>query len=151
MPPLDVKKSLEEKFADISREQLLVKSQLDRERLTTITSNLIDTITSPKFVDRMRQFREKADGGASFDDAADLMSLESLRAAGATIPDDFRLTSRVFEDRVTGLRIDIRPPRDIGGILDPRGGFGDAGGPVEWGACAGGGAATVCGCAGGST
>ena len=142
MPDVELQKNLEGKLADLNREQLLVKSQLDRERLTTITSNLIETITSPKFIERMRQFREKAGAGASFGEAADLMSLESLKAAGAQIPEDFRLTSRVFEDRETGIKFEINPPKGLPDL---------DGGTVAWGACAGGGAASVCGCAGGST
>ena len=116
-------------------------TQIDRERLTTITNSLIQTITSPKFIERMRQFREKAGAKPDLAAAADLMSLESLRSAGAELPADFRLTSRVFEDGDTGLKLDIRTGQLPG-----------AGGPVlKWGACAGGGAATVCGCAGGNS
>ena len=114
---------------------------IDRERLTKITNSLIQTITSPKFIERMRQFREKSGGKPDLGEAAELMSLESLRAAGADLPADFRLTSRVFEDSETGLKLDIKP-----GQLQT------AGGPIlKWGACAGGGAATVCGCAGGNS
>ena len=113
---------------------------IDRERLTTITNSLIKTITSPQFIERMRQFREKAATKPDFGAAADLMSLESLRAAGAELPPDFRLTSRVFEDAATGLKLDIRPTQQQ--AVD--------GSKLEWGACAGGGAATICGCAGGS-
>lgn len=142
MPNLELEKSLKEQLAGIDQERLIVKNQLDRERLVTITSNLIETITSPQFIERMRQFRTKAGAGANFSDAADLMSLENLRAAGANIPDDFRLTSRVFEDAETGLRVEIKPRAKLPGAADNT---------LAWGACAGGGAATVCGCAGGST
>ena len=116
-------------------------TQIDRERLTTITNSLIQTITSPKFIERMRQFRERAGANPDLGAAADLMSLESLRSAGAELPADFRLTSRVFEDGETGLKLDIKS-----GELQTEGG------PIlKWGACAGGGAATVCGCAGGNS
>jgi len=141
MPNIELEQALKGKLADLDNERLLVKQQLDRERLAAITTSLIETITSPAFIERMRQFRQKAHAGARFGDAADLMSLESLRAAGADVPDDFRLTSRVFEDRETGLRLEIEPPNLMG----------DTGPILRWGACAGGGAATVCGCAGGST
>ena len=139
MPPMA---NLATRMADLDRERALVKSQLDRERLTEITGDLIRTITSPKFIEKMRQFREKAVKGGGFDEAADLMSLESLRDAGARIPDDFRLTSRVFEDLDSGLKVAIDPRgwRTAPGLDD-----------VAWGACAGGGAGTVCGCAGGGT
>jgi hypothetical protein len=112
--------------------------QLDRERLTKITDSLIQTITSPEFIERMRSFRSVAERTSSFEEAGSLMSIESLREAGAELPEDFRITSRVFEDYEKGTRIAVSP---IEGF-DPR---------VAWGACAGGGAATVCGCAGGST
>jgi len=145
MADLEAERRLSLKMEELDRERLVVKHQLDRERLTKITGNLIDTITSPAFVERMRAFRQRAAGGASFSEAGDLMSLENLRAAGAEIPDDFRLTSRVFEDREAGFRVEFKPPS----IDDLRASTG--GGVVAWGACAGGGAATVCGCAGGST
>lgn len=132
---------LQEKMEALDAERALVKSQLNRERLTEITDSLIQTITSPQVIERMKSFREKAEQGAGFDEAADLMSLESLRAAGAKLPDDFRLSSRVFEDFETGLKVEYRrPPKGIDGYD-----------PLGWGACAGGGAATVCGCAGGGT
>lgn len=114
--------------------------QIDRARLKKITRELVDAITSPEVLERMKKFRTQAARGATFDAAGDIMSLESLRAAGADLPADFRLTSRVFEDRERGIKFEIRPP-----VTDL------PGGQVSWGACAGGGAATVCGCAGGST
>ena len=123
---------------------MAISDRLERERLNEITSSLIETITSPIVVETMRQFREKARAGAGFAEAGELMSLESLRAAGAKLPDDFRLTSRVFEDRATGLAVEIKSPRgaDKGAL---------AAESNKISACAGGGAATVCGCAGGGT
>jgi hypothetical protein len=89
----------------------------------------------------MRDFRERATTGeVSYGEVGEMLSLDSLRAAGADFPDDFRLTSRVFEDLESGLRIEMKPPIDLNGP-----------GVIAWGACAGGGAATVCGCAGGSS
>jgi len=140
MATTERQQKLKLRMDELERERVIVKQQLDRDRLNKITGDLIETITSPRFIDRMREFRARAAVGASLQEAGDLLSLESLRDAGAEIPADFRLTSRVFEDRETGLRVDIRSP------------FGDGvGDPIAWGACAGGGAATVCGCAGGST
>ena len=141
MPDFERKIELSNRMKELDKERLLVKQQLDRGRLTEITSNLVETLTSPQMVERMREFREKAEKGASLAEAGEILSVEGLRAAGASLPDDFRLTSRVFEDFETGMRIDIRPPAK--GIPDID--------PLGWGACAGGGAATVCGCAGGST
>lgn len=115
---------------------------LDRDRLTKISNELISAITSPEVIERMQAFRKQAARGATFSEAGDLMSLESLKAAGAKLPDDFRITSRVFEDRKDGTKFEIKIPRRAEtGIPDH----------LAWGACAGGGAATVCGCAGGSS
>lgn len=137
---------LQGRIEALDAERALVKSQLNRERLTEITDSLIRTITSPQVIESMKRFRDKAAEGASFEDAADLMSLESLRAAGAKLPEDFRLSSRVFEDFEKGIKFEIRPPKIADGRFGPTG-FD----PLGWGACAGGGAATVCGCAGGSS
>ena len=114
------------------------KDQLDRTRLLRVTGDVIETITSPEFVERMRRAREAADDGQGLTAAADLLSIEGLRQAGADIPKDFRLTSRVFEDRVQGLKIDI--------LSDPR--PGPDGDPLGWGVCAGIGSLTFCGCGG---
>ena len=137
----DLPENLIVRMGELDKERKLVKSQLDRKRLAAITNSLIETITSPQVVENMKKFRVIARETESFDKAADLMSLESLKKAGADIPDDFRLTSRVFEDFESGMKIEIRPPSERIGEIDP----------LAWGACAGGGAATVCGCAGGST
>jgi hypothetical protein len=139
--PTEIQSNLSSRMKELDDERRLVKSQLDRGRLTEITNSLIETITSPDVVANMKKFRLQAEKTGSFDEAANLMSLETLRAAGAKIPDDFRLTSRVFEDFETGMRVEVRPPNRLPGDM----------GPLAWGACAGGGAATVCGCAGGST
>lgn len=117
--------------------------QLDRELLTRATDSLIQAITAPEFVERMHAFRDEAGArDVSFDEVGKLLSVESLREAGAELPDDFRLTSRTFEDRLQGWKIDWKLPDELKG---------DRVGPVSWGACAGGGAASVCGCAGGGS
>ena len=115
--------------------------RLDRARLVDATNNLVETFTSEAFIERMHTLRDRAERGeVDFDEVGKLLSIDGLRDAGAKLPDDFRLTSRTFEDAVKGFSIDFNPD-----VL-PRGG-----GDVAWGACAGGGAVGTCGCAGGST
>jgi hypothetical protein len=128
-----------DKLNDIEKARTDAKGQLDRERLLRVTNEVIETITSPDFVERMRQARMSADKGGGMDEAAKLLSLEGLRAAGVDIPEDFRLTSRIFEDRATGFRLNIDDLK-VGGLE-----------PLGWGACAGGGGLTFCGCGGFST
>ncbi len=117
----------------------LPSEEVMRERLTAMTNELINTITSTVFVERMRTFRSAPPGEVTFANASQLLSLESLRSAGANLPEDFRVTSRYFEDVNTGERFDES-------VRDPM-----AERNVAWSGCAGGGAAGVCGCAGGST
>jgi hypothetical protein len=132
--------------ARLEKERLLqekaqyAKDQLDRERLTRVTGEVVETITSPEFVERMRKARLAADAGSELDVAANLLSIEGLRAAGANIPADFRLTSRIFEDREQGFRLELRSTLGTDAISQ-----------LGWGACAGAGGLSFCGCGGFST
>jgi hypothetical protein len=117
----------------------------DIAHLQKVTQELIKTITSPEVIEQMRQFREKAAAGAAHAEAGNLMSLESLKSAGAQLPEGFRITSRVFEDKLNKKTIDLGP---YSGDPPPRPAS-LAGNAVS--GCAGGGAGTVCGCAGGGT
>lgn len=136
-----IQSKLEDRMAKVDAERAEIKAQLDRERLVKITSNVIETITAPEFIERMRVARDEAADGAGMEKVGEMLTIEGLRKAGADIPEDFRLTSRVFEDKVNGLRFEVTPKLDRIPDIDPLG----------WGACAGGGAATVCGCGGFST
>ncbi len=135
------KAKLETRLETLDDERREVKGQLDRERLLRVTSEVVETITSPEFIERMRKAREQADNGEGMDAVSKVLSLDGLREAGANIPKDFRLTSRVFEDKIRGERIEIGPI--IGGRIPEMD-------PLGWGACAGGGL-TFCGCGGFST
>ena len=117
----------------------------DAAHLHRVTQELIKAITSPEVMEQMRQFRDKAAAGASHAEAGDLMSLESLKAAGAQLPDGFRITSRVFEDKLGHTSVDLGPWSGD----QPQGAAPLSSSSVS--GCAGGGAATVCGCAGGGT
>lgn len=132
---------LESKLQSAEKERDYVKGQLDRERLLRVTNELIDTITAPEFVEKMRKARVSADAGKGMDAAADLLSIDSLRKAGVDIPKDFRMTSRVFEDLEAGVKIEQRLPFPGGPDIDPLG----------WGACGGAGGLSFCGCGGFST
>ena len=136
-PRLD-RETLEANLAAIETQRIEAKGQLDRERLTRVTSDLIETITSPEFIENMRVARKEADAGAGMDVASELLSINALRRAGVDIPNDFRMTSRVFEDKSDGFRLEIKD-------------LGDIGGPLSWGACGGAGGLTFCGCGGFST
>jgi hypothetical protein len=141
MPSAENERRLQDRINQLDNERIQVKSQLDRERLVRVTNGVIETITSPEFIERMQQARMMADSSEGYDAVAKLLTLESLRAAGAEIPDDFRLTSRVFEDKVNGVRFELKS--DLTGIPGLE--------PLGWGACGGAGGLTFCGCGGFST
>ena len=89
----------------------------------------------------MRQAWEEAEKGGGYEAVAKILSLEGLRAACAKIPKDFRLTSRIFEDKVRGERFEISPINDPDGPIQPYD-------PLGCGAFAGMGAATIYDCGG---
>ncbi len=100
---------LVDRLDEIEQSRLATQVELDRQRLIRVTQEVIETITSPEFVGKMRMVRARVDGGEDISTvAAQLLSLDSLREAGVNIPEGFRLTSRVFEDSSTGLRIEIK-------------------------------------------
>lgn len=142
MPTKIKKDQLEARLTDLEAERREVKGQLDRDRLLRVTSEVVETITSPEFIERMRKARDQSDKGEGMDAVAKVLSIEGLREAGANIPKDFRLTSRVFEDKVRGERFEIGPI--VGGRMPDMD-------PLGWGACAGAGGLSFCGCGGFST
>ena len=139
-------KVLSERLAELDNERSKAKDQLNRERLTRVTNDTLRTITSPEFMERLHKSRIAAESGEGMAAAAHLLSIEGLREAGVDIPDDFRVTSRVFEDRETGVRLKIDE-----GFPDRPGGLDPDALVLGWGACAGGGGLTFCGCGGFST
>jgi hypothetical protein len=142
MPESESETRLREDLARRDDDRRQVHERLSRERLTRVTTEMVQTLTSPAFFDKVRDARDAADRGEGMEAAARLLSIESLRELGVDIPDDFRMTSRVFEDRENGGQVEFR---DVP-IFDP-----NDPGLVGWGGCAGGGGLTFCGCGGFST
>ena len=141
MPSTD---KIKDRLEKLDLEKAELKGQLDRDRLMAVTNTVIETITSLEFIEKMRQAREKAEKDEGYEAVAKILSLEGLRAAGAKIPEDFRLTSRIFEDKVRGERFEISPINDPDGPIQRYD-------PLGWGAFAGRGAATIYDCGGFST
>jgi hypothetical protein len=133
---------LRDKLEEIEQQRTYAKDQLDRERVMRVTNEVIETITSPGFVEKMRLARVSADDGGGLDEAAKLLSIDGLRDAGVDIPKDFRLTSRVFEDRTAGFKLELNS--ELSNVLGGRA-------RVSWGGCAGAGGLSFCGCGGFST
>lgn len=127
---------------------------LDVDRLRKITDDMITAITSPAFVDAMRTMKSTPDN-QRLKVAAETLNPETLRSKGVPLPPGMRITSRYFESGKP--TIEVADPNEGGGApmikevadlrnLSPAR---VAHGQTSAGICAGGGAATVCGCAGG--
>lgn len=119
--------------------------ELDAKRLEKITEDMIAAITSPPFVQAMRTLKTTP-MDKRLEVAKRLLTPSALRTAGVRLPEDMRITSRYFEPG---------KPLEVIEVSDREAFF--AGGPGyapdlfaygAWG-CACGGAATVCGGAGG--
>lgn len=124
--------------------------EFDSKRLQQKTDEMIKAITSPKFVEAMRQLRNTPTK-SRLAEGAKLLDPKALRAAGVPLPKDMRITSRYFEPGVAGA-IEVG---DHGARRVPKGDIrGDVLGgaePLGIGGCACGGGLTFCGGAGGST
>ncbi len=126
--------------------------EFDSARLRQMTDQMIDAITSPGFVEAMRQLRQ-APVEQRLAQGAKLLNPAKLRTAGVPLPDGMRITSRYFEPgkpEVIEVPEGGRPRRVTrstikGDVL------GIGGDPLSWGACACGGGLSFCGGAGGST
>lgn len=131
--------------------------EFDTDRLRKATDQMIEAITSPPFVEAMRQLRETP-VERRLAEGARLLDPDALRAAGVPLPDDMRITSRYFEPGIPNV-IEVPPsrfpkvprgPRPRGPVPISGGVLGIGGGPNSIGGCACGGGLTFCGGAGGS-
>lgn len=147
-----------------------MEDRLDSDHLRDITSQMVEAITSPAYVEAMRAVKSAPDD-KRLEEALRRLTPEALRAQGVPLPTGMRISSRYFEeginpievgdpaggpnllkelnDREPGIfdRLRRRDPDffdQFVGVLQP-----DKFGPLALCGCAGGGAATVCGCAGG--
>jgi hypothetical protein len=117
-------------------------NEVNPVKLKAITDDMIAAISSPAYVEAMKTMKatpvEKR-----LAVAAKLLSPEALRKKGVPLPADMRISSRYFEPgNPSVIYVDEHGAR-LAGLGDP--------GPVgAWG-CACGGAATVCGGAGGGS
>ena len=116
-------------------------------QLKTETAQLIDAISSPAFVDAMHRLNsEPMQSRLAL--ASSILTPDALREAGVPLPPNMRITSRYFEpDSPETIEADddgnVRL-MDQSLLSQPPGAAG------AWG-CACGGAATVCGGAGGGS
>jgi len=125
---------------------------LDVDRLRKITDEMVTAITSPPFVEAMRTMKATAQD-QRLKVGAKILNPEALRSKGAPLPVGMRITSRYFESGKPTIEVADpdeagHPPiaKEIADIssLSPR----QTKGVQSAGMCAGGGAGTVCGCAG---
>lgn len=122
----------------------------DVARLKKITSQMIDAITSPPFVDAMRKLRA-VPKEKRLTEGARLLSPDNLRRQGAPLPADMRISSRYFEPGATPINV----TREGATLVDnpqlhnflP----GGTPGTASIGGCACAGGLTFCGGAGGNT
>ena len=123
---------------------------LDVSRLRKITDDMITAITSPAFVDAMQTMKSTPDN-ERLKVAALTLNPEILRTKGVPLPAGMRITSRYFESGKPTIEVadsaDGSSPV-VKQIADIRSENLMREGSMTAGVCAGGGAGTVCGCAG---
>ncbi|QBK30394.1 hypothetical protein [Roseitalea porphyridii] len=119
--------------------------ELEVERLKKMSSEMIDAISSPAFVEAMRKLKE-----TPVEDrlkvGAKLLDPKRLRKEGVPLPDDMRISSRYFEPGKPVISVD-----DAGAFTGTRSELPNDPDVVAVGGCACGGGLSFCGGAGGST
>lgn len=115
-------------------------NEVNPERLHEITRDMIAAISSPAFVKAMYAMNATP-AERRLDVAKDILAPEKLRAEGVPLPEGMRITSRYFEPgNPTVIAVDDEgASTDLSREITPLAACG----------CACGGAATVCGGAGG--
>jgi len=147
---------------------------LDPDRLKAITDQMVEAITSPPYVEAMRVVKS-VEGDRRLEEAMRRLTPSALKEQGVPLPEGMRISSRYFEEgfkpievgEVSGQRnlltelyaadpevvtsinrlrrVNLDLYKDVIELLNPK----DAIGLVALCGCACGGAATVCGGAGG--
>ena len=123
---------------------------IDEAKIKNEMGAMIKMLSHPAFVAAMKNMKatpikkRRAVG-------KNTLTVKALKAKGVPIPDGMRVTTRYFEPGKPGV-VEINPSGKIRVTKNPKFPSGIEGpGTVAWGGCACGGAATVCGGAGGST
>ncbi|MBK5912434.1 hypothetical protein CCR85_13155 [Rhodothalassium salexigens] len=73
------------------------QDDLDPERLKAITSQMVEAITSPAYVEAMRKVKA-ASNDKRLDEAMRRLTPKALREQGVRLPEDMRISSRYFEE-----------------------------------------------------
>lgn len=74
----------------------MADEELDPERLTEITNQMVEAITSPPYVEAMRAVKA-AEGSQRLEEAMERLTPDALRKQGVKLPEDMRISSRFFE------------------------------------------------------
>jgi hypothetical protein len=118
-------------------------SLLDAGRLRKITDEMITAITSPPFVEAMRKMKSTPED-QRLKVAAQILNPETLRSKGVPLPSGMRITSRYFEPGKSTIEVAEHDEVGRAPVVKEI----SSKGVQNAGACAGGGAGTICGCAG---
>lgn len=118
---------------------------IDAAHLANITNDLIGVISSPQFVAAMKNLKATP-LNQRLAVASTTLTPAALQAAGVNLPTGMRITSRYFEPGSP----DIIEVTEQGAVIRNANLLPQLGAAGAWG-CACGGAATVCGGAGGGS
>src|SRR3954447_6860118 len=157
----------------------MADDRLDPERLKKVTAELVESLTSPEFIEQAYAVRN-APESERLAEASRRLSVQGLREAGVRLPKDMRLSSRYFESSfpvavelgdygearlniVNELnrvqpgfldRLRKKHPEVFGELVTVGRSGSSLGlgvptvGKASWGACAGAGGLSFCGCGG---
>lgn len=82
------------------------ESDISREHLKEITTQMVEAITSPAYVEAMRAVKS-APEGKRLEEAMRRLTPEALRAQGVPLPQGMRISSRYFEKGFTPIEVGV--------------------------------------------
>lgn len=78
--------------------------ELDPQALRDLASKMVESITSPAYVEAMRALKS-APAGKRLDEAMRRLTPEALRAQGVPLPEGMRISSRYFESGLAPIEL----------------------------------------------
>ena len=86
---------------------------LNAERLRQVTSQMVDALTSPAYVEAMRAVKS-APEGQRLEEAMRRLTPDALKAQGVPLPAGMRISSRYFEQGSNPLELELSDGRNLG-------------------------------------
>jgi len=88
----------------------VAREDLDPDRLKSITSDMVEALTSPAYVEAMRVLKSTSNE-KRLSEAMRRLNPDALRAEGVKLPEGMRISSRYFEPAFKPIELSDEPKK----------------------------------------